>query len=147
MYLLQRLLLLQQEEKKVEKCKGGGPTVTICSSDEGAVGFNLAEGEGLTQHSTECHQCALGTEKKNSPVLYTMQFLIFCFLPEEQDLQGHLPWFIEEQNLQTNFQGTHTHTLLHNTRPYPSLLLSHPRQLLPCSGWLSYLPSVGIRLR
>lgn len=64
----------------------GGPTVTICPLDEGVVGINLAEGEGLTQHSTECQQCALGSEKKNSPVLYSMQLLPFCFLPEEQDL-------------------------------------------------------------
>ena len=51
MQLLQRLLLLQQEERKAEKCKGG-PTVTICPLDEGVLGINLAEGEGLTQHST-----------------------------------------------------------------------------------------------
>lgn len=79
------LLLLQQEERKAEKCKEG-PTVLVCPLDEGVVGINLAEGEGLTQHSTECHRCARGTEKKNSPVLYSMQCLAFCFLPEKQDL-------------------------------------------------------------
>lgn len=31
----------------MEKCQGG-PTVTVCPLDEGVVGINLAEGEGLT---------------------------------------------------------------------------------------------------
>lgn len=109
MQLLQRLLLLQQEERKAEKCKGG----LNCPLDEGVVSINLAEGEALTRRSTECHWCALGTEKKNIPVLHSVQFLAFppFFLRIYRCICLDLLRSKKKKILGINFQGTRTHTL------------------------------------